>query len=98
MKYQVKVGQDFDPEQKMTVTIEIEVTAPEEKKEQQEAKKSGLFSDWKVLSVTAVFTLILLSGVHAAITGNASLYGKLLDTAVKVAPEHPKGKNAKEND
>lgn len=95
MKYQVKVGQDFDPEEKMTVTVEIEVTSSEEKKE---VKKSGLFADWKVLSVAAVFTLFLLSGVHAAVTGNASLYDKLLDVAVKVASEHPKGKNAKEND
>ncbi|MEG5037224.1 hypothetical protein [Microcoleus sp. AT3-D2] len=94
MKYKVKVGQDFDPAQEMTVTIEVEVTTSEE----QESKKSGLFADWKVLSVAAVFTLILLSGIYAAVTGDASLHGQLLDVAVKVATEHPKGKNAKEND
>lgn len=87
MKYQIKVGVDFDPEAKMQVTVEVNTTSNEEDK-----KKASPLADWKVLTVLAVFILVFSSGAYAAATGNASLFEKLLDSIVKVAPEHPKGK------
>lgn len=86
MKYKVKVGTDFDPQNAMQVTVEVEINAGEDHK-----KKSSPLSDWKVLTVVAVFILVFSSGAYAAATGNATIFEKLLDAIVKVAPEKPKG-------
>lgn len=86
MKYEVKVGSDFDPGQEMKVTVEVVVHSEEE----SEKKFSPLF-DWKALTVLAVFILVFSSGAYAAATGDDSIFGKLLDAIVKSVPENPKG-------
>lgn len=87
-KYQVKVGQDFDPQQQMKVSVEVTISASEEKKE-----KSGLFADWRSQAVVGVFVLAAALGTYAVITGDMTLVDRILDTAAKVKAEHPKGKN-----
>jgi hypothetical protein len=95
-KYEVKDGQEFNIVGEPVVTVHVvsernpEVIKPN--------AFSGLFSDWKVTAVVALFTLIFSFGVHAAVTGDAWLFEKFLDAVVKVASKPPEGKYAKESD
>jgi hypothetical protein len=91
MKFEVKVGEEFEIEGEVVVTEFVY-------KQDVDSLKSGLFSDWKVTSVVAIFILVFFSGVYAAVTGDASLYEKFLDAVVKVASEPPKGNHGKESD
>jgi hypothetical protein len=92
MKYEVKVGQDFEPEQKFQVNVEVTITS------EDKAKKSGLWTDWRIVAVLAVFVLVASFGAFAAYSGNTVLFDKALDTIVAVA-EHLKGKSdGKESD
>jgi len=91
MKYEVKVGEEFIIEGEAEVTKFVY-------KQDVDTVKSGLFLDWKVTAVVAVFFLVLSSGVYAAVTGDASLYEKFLEAVVKVASVPPKGNHGKESD
>lgn len=84
-KYQVKVGLEFN-------VVNVVVTVETASSENNEVKKPSLFTDWKFLSVLAVFILVFSSGVYGAVSGDHALYDKLLDVAITVA-EHPHGKN-----
>lgn len=56
-----------------------------------EVEKTNPLHDWKVLSVVAVFLLLLSSGAYAAYSGNTSVLEKFLDAVVKVTEVCRKG-------
>lgn len=90
MKCRIKVGQDFDPEQQLKFDVEVIIT------EEQPEKKPGVwsvFTDWRCLAVIAVLVFVGSFGVHAAVTGDASLFDKVLDVIVKVGAERLKGES-----
>ncbi len=81
-KYELKAGK-----------FKTRTTVPVEK----EVIRYGVFSDWRVTAVVAVFCLVFASGVYAAISGDASLYEKFLDAVCQVASEVSRGNYAKES-
>jgi hypothetical protein len=97
MKFQVRKSEaevrDSEEFELTIVEIKTRTHVPVEK----EVVKNGMFWDWKVTAVVAVFVLAFSNFVYAAASGDASLYEKFLDTVCKVASEVSRSKYAKES-
>ena len=92
MKYQVKVGQDFDPKQKLQVKVEVTISSDEKE------KKPGLWADWRKVAVAAVFVLVAAFGFYGAQTGNMEPFDKILDTIVGLFEQLKDKSDGKEGD
>jgi hypothetical protein len=97
MKFQVFESEaeirDSEQYELTIIKIKTHTHAPVEK----EVVKNGMFSDWKVTAVVAMFIFVFSNFVYAAVSGDASLYEKFLDTVCEVASEVSRSKYAKES-